>query len=97
MNDDDVLDTVKDRLSGVHLRTPVEAIVSSGRSRQRRRVAGSAAAGLAVAGLAVAGLAAGLAPGLPAADRSGTPPTSISANPMRPVRPSRAGSTRVSL
>jgi hypothetical protein len=75
MSDNDVLEMVKESMSGVHMQTPVEAIVASGRIRRRRRLSG-----LAVAGVAV-GL--GLTLGVPAVSHSGTAPQSTSANPAQ--------------
>jgi hypothetical protein len=43
-----VLEMVKESMSGVHMQTPVEAIVASGRIRRRRRLSGLAVAGVAV-------------------------------------------------
>jgi hypothetical protein len=55
---DDVLHTVKESMAGVHMQTPVEEIVASGRTRRRRRRSGLAAAGaLAVTGLTAGALA----------------------------------------
>jgi hypothetical protein len=48
MSDNDVLEMVKESMSGVHMQTPVEAIVASGRIRRRRRLSGLAVAGVAV-------------------------------------------------
>jgi hypothetical protein len=76
MNDDVLMTTVKDALSGVEMDTPVDEIMAAGRSRRRRRMSGLAVAGVAVAGLAI---------GLPAVGNYGTtaaPPISGS----RPVQ-----------
>ena len=56
MNDHDtgVLDTLRDAMDGVTMSTPVEQIVSTGRTRRhQRRVATVAAGTVAVAGLAL--------------------------------------------
>lgn len=45
MNDDDVLCEVRDSLTALHMRTPVEAIMARGRARRRGRLSGMAAAG----------------------------------------------------
>ncbi|MFC5835106.1 hypothetical protein [Nonomuraea insulae] len=45
----DVFDTMKESMQGVHMHTPVERIVAAGRARRRRKVTGIAA-GAAVAG-----------------------------------------------
>lgn len=72
---DDVLDTVKESLAGVHMRTPVETIVASGRTRRRhRRSALTAAGALAVTGLTAGALAlsgSGAAPPVRAGGDSG--------------------------
>jgi hypothetical protein len=47
MNDDELLGMVSESMPGVHLDRPVEAIVSRGRSRVRRRNSGLAVAGVA--------------------------------------------------
>jgi len=76
MNDDDVLGTLKNSLSGVHSATPVETIVAAGRSRRRHRLAG-----LAVAGVAVAAAVAvpALSPSEPAATPGSTNPLRLAA------------------
>ncbi|POM26537.1 hypothetical protein BTM25_09380 [Actinomadura rubteroloni] len=53
MNDNDVLDVLKESLDGVTLDTPVERIVAAGRTRRRRRVAAASTGVAAVTGLAV--------------------------------------------
>ncbi|MGP4100597.1 hypothetical protein [Nonomuraea sp. KM90] len=45
----DVFDTMRESMEGVHMRTPVERIVAGGRARRRRKVT-AIAAGSAVAG-----------------------------------------------
>jgi hypothetical protein len=50
MNDIDVLTQLRDSLSGVHMDTPLELIVTRGTARRRRRFLGLAAAGVAAAG-----------------------------------------------
>jgi hypothetical protein len=55
---DDILHTVKESMAGVHMRTPVENIVASGRTRRRRRLSALTGAGaLAVTGLTAGALA----------------------------------------
>jgi hypothetical protein len=55
MNDNDVLEWVKDAVSEIHMNTPLEAIVTRGRSRRRRRLSGLAGTGVAIGlGLALA-------------------------------------------
>ncbi len=55
MNDNDVLEWVKDTMSQIHMDTPIEAIFTRGRSRRRRRLSGLAGAGVAIGlGLALA-------------------------------------------
>ncbi len=56
MNDNDILDRVSASVSGLHMETPVDAIVARGHVRRRRRVSGTAAVGV----VAAAGLALGL-------------------------------------
>lgn len=51
MNDVDILDRVKESLPGVHMTTPLEAIVEQGRTRRRRS---RLARGALVAAVAVA-------------------------------------------
>jgi hypothetical protein len=75
MNDNDVLESVKGALSGVHMHTPVESIVAGGRSRRRRRVAGRVAVGAA--------LAVGLAVGVPAVGHYGAGSPSADGNGVR--------------
>ncbi|GAA3814177.1 hypothetical protein GCM10022226_38800 [Sphaerisporangium flaviroseum] len=53
MNDEDVLGTVRDAMTGVHMRTPVQALVAAGRSRRRRRIGGVAAGAALATGLAL--------------------------------------------
>jgi hypothetical protein len=54
MNDNEILDRVTASVSGLHMETPVDAIVARGHLRRRRRVSGTAAvAVVAAAGLAV--------------------------------------------
>jgi hypothetical protein len=59
MNDNDVLDDVRASVAGVHMDTPVAAIISRGRAHRRRRsvrlLAGTGA-GLAVAGVGLAAI-----------------------------------------
>ncbi|MFC4115183.1 hypothetical protein [Nonomuraea zeae] len=45
----DVFDTMRESMEGVHMHTPVERIVAAGRARRRRKVT-AIAAGVAVAG-----------------------------------------------
>jgi hypothetical protein len=70
MNDHDtgVLDTLRDALDGVTMSTPVEQIVSTGRTRRNHRLVATVAAGT----VAVAGLALGVAT---LANPSAAPPT----------------------
>ena len=58
MNDHetDVLDTLRDSMDGVAMRTPVEGIVRAGRTRRRRRRVAGAATGIAVVAVAAAGV-----------------------------------------
>ncbi|HEY0870860.1 MAG TPA: hypothetical protein VGD55_10720 [Acidothermaceae bacterium] len=56
MNDNDILDRVTASASGLHMETPVDAIVARGHVRRRRRVSGTAAVGV----IAAVGLAVGL-------------------------------------
>jgi hypothetical protein len=56
MNDNDILDRVSTSVSGLHMETPVDAIVARGHVRRRRRVSGTAAVGV----VAAVGLALGL-------------------------------------
>jgi hypothetical protein len=67
MNDEVMMTTVKDALSGVEMDTPVDEIMAAGRSRRRRRMSGLAVAGIAVAGLAT---------GVPAIGNHGSAPVS---------------------
>ncbi len=54
MNDNNVLNALKDSMDGVAMRTPVERIVTEGRVRRRhRRVAGAATGVATIAGIAV--------------------------------------------
>ncbi|MET8146394.1 hypothetical protein ABZU32_39310 [Sphaerisporangium sp. NPDC005288] len=53
MNDNDVLDAVRDSMAGVHMRTPVQKVVAAGRARRRRRIAGAAGGAALAAGLAL--------------------------------------------
>jgi hypothetical protein len=54
MNDNDILDRVSASVSGLHMETPVDAIVARGHVRRRRRTSGTAAVGVAAAaGLAL--------------------------------------------
>jgi len=55
MNDNDVLDQVRESVSGLSMHTPVEAIRAKARARRRRRISGLAAGGVATV-VAVAGL-----------------------------------------
>jgi hypothetical protein len=57
MNDNDILDRVSASVSGLHMETPVDAIVARGHLRRRRRMSGTAAVGVVAAG----GLALSLA------------------------------------
>jgi hypothetical protein len=59
-----VLDTVRDSLSDVSMRTPVEQIVAAGRTRRRRRVAG-ATAFLATGVMAATGITLAVLPSAP--------------------------------
>jgi hypothetical protein len=52
MNDNDVLQKIRDSVSGLHMDMPVDAIVARGRARRRRRLSGLAGAG-AAAGVAL--------------------------------------------
>src|SRR5262245_13611858 len=48
MNDHDVLDQVRDGLSGLHMSTPADTIIARARTRRRRQqVTGASAAGVA--------------------------------------------------
>ncbi|ETK34948.1 hypothetical protein [Microbispora sp. ATCC PTA-5024] len=53
MNDNDVLGAVRDAMAEVHMHTPVQELVASGRSRRRRRIAGTAASAALATGLAL--------------------------------------------
>ena len=54
MNDNEILDRVTASVSGLHMETPVDAIVARGHVRRHRRISGTAAvAVVAAAGLAV--------------------------------------------
>ena len=75
MNDNVVLEWVKDAVSEIHMDTPLEAIVSRGRSRRRRRLSGLAGAGV--------GIGLGLALAVSAFGRSGTVPSSHVARPAQ--------------
>ena len=78
MRDQDVLQAVRDGLSGLDMNTPAEEIIAVGNSRRRRRLAAVTVAGVAIA--------VGLAVGLPALGGSGPagPPT---AGPPASVAP----------
>jgi hypothetical protein len=65
----DVFDTVRESMEGVHMHTPVERIVAAGRARRRRKVT-AIAAGAAVAG----GLSLVVATGGPQVN---TPPAGV--------------------
>jgi hypothetical protein len=56
MNDDDLITTVRDSFTGVHLTTPVGQIVKRSRAVRARRLLPGGAAALAVAALAVTAL-----------------------------------------
>ncbi|HTC69434.1 MAG TPA: hypothetical protein VK662_07695 [Acidothermaceae bacterium] len=49
MNDNDILDRVTASVSGLHMETPVDAIVARGHVRRRRRMSGAAAVAVVVA------------------------------------------------
>ena len=68
MNDiDDVLLQARDALSGARMETPVQAIMTKGRSRRhRRRLVQLSAAGVAASGCLALGLATVVASGSPA-------------------------------
>ncbi|MFF3671352.1 hypothetical protein [Microtetraspora malaysiensis] len=53
MNDNDVLGAVRDAMAEVHMHRPVQELVAAGRSRRRRRIAGTAAGGALATGLAL--------------------------------------------
>ncbi|WP_157570863.1 hypothetical protein [Microtetraspora malaysiensis] len=53
MNDNDVLGAVRDAMAEVHMHTPVQELVASGRSRRRRRIAGTAVGATLATGLAL--------------------------------------------
>ncbi|WP_248964239.1 hypothetical protein [Sphaerisporangium perillae] len=53
MNDNDVLGTVRDAMAEVHMHTPVQQLVAAGRSRRRRRIAGTTAGAALATGLAL--------------------------------------------
>ena len=58
MHDNELITTMKESFTGIHSATPVERIVSRGRTvRARRRICGMAGAAAAVAGAALAGTA----------------------------------------
>lgn len=50
MNDNDILDRVSTSVSGLHMETPIDAIVARGHVLRRRRVSGTAAVGVVAAG-----------------------------------------------
>ncbi|MCW2877553.1 MAG: hypothetical protein JWQ95_1653 [Sphaerisporangium sp.] len=49
----DVFDTMRESMEGVHMHTPVERIVAAGRARRRRKVTAIAAGAAAVGGLSL--------------------------------------------
>ena len=53
MNDNDVLSAVRDAMAGVHMHTPLGELVAAGRSRRRRRIAGTVAGAALATGLAL--------------------------------------------
>jgi len=103
MNDDDVLDAMKQTVSPVQLDRPVEEILRRGRARRRNRTAaGLAGAGLAaVAALALAVPTASSQPAKDAAGQAATPPASVASTPAKMVPVgwtlSKASDTQVKL
>ncbi|HEV7962405.1 MAG TPA: hypothetical protein VGP57_07700 [Actinoplanes sp.] len=79
MNDDVLMTTVKDALSGVEMDTPVDKIMAAGRSRRLRRRSVLTAAGVAVAGLAIGVPAVGNFGATPTPPRSGSSPVQLAA------------------
>jgi hypothetical protein len=63
---DDVLLQARDALSGARMETPVEAILTKGRSRRHRRRLAQLSAGVAASGALALGLAAVIGSGSPA-------------------------------
>jgi hypothetical protein len=58
MNDNDVLERVRESLAGVSMRTPVEMVIARARARRRRRLSALAAGAAATVVAATLGLAA---------------------------------------
>ncbi|WP_433442847.1 hypothetical protein [Nonomuraea sp. CA-141351] len=53
MNDNDVLNAMRDAMAEVHMHTPVQELVAAGRSRRRRRTAATATGAALATGLAL--------------------------------------------
>ena len=63
MNDNDVLDQVRESLSGVHMHTPVETIMAKAAARRRHRLTALAVGGATAVVALTVGLLAGIGSG----------------------------------
>ena len=87
MNDNEVLDAMKQTVSPVQLDRPVEEILRRGRARRRNRTAAGLAGGglAAVAALALTLTAANFQPAKDAVGRAAAPPAAATSAPAKMV------------